>query len=117
MPQFYIQPKFLGQFFSNIKNLQLEDDRLKIEYKNGQIKEIAYQDIETYPQAQKSILNSKLSITARKTRLDITWLPANCIDSLVSYLNQYRFSTLRFKNSASICFGSTFNGESVFKRK
>lgn len=88
MPQFYIQPKFLGQFFSNIKNLQLEDDRLKIEYKNGQIKEIAYQDIETYPQAQKSILNSKLSITARKTRLDITWLPANCIDSLVSYLNQ-----------------------------
>lgn len=88
MPQFYIQPKFLGQFFSNIRNLQLEDDRIKIEYKNGQIKEIVYQDIETYPQAQKSILNSKLSLTAQKTRLDLTWLPANCIDSLVSYLNQ-----------------------------
>lgn len=88
MPQFYIQPKFLGQLFSNIRNLQLEVDRLKIEYKNGEIKEIVYQDIETFPQARKSILNSKLSITARKTRLDLTWLPANRIDDLMSYLNQ-----------------------------
>lgn len=87
MPHLSIQPHFLGKLFSNIKTLQLEENHLKIEYKNGQNKTLAYADLE-YPEYQNSLFNAKLSLTTQKTRFDLTWLPTKNLDKIRSHLSQ-----------------------------